>query len=81
MANLKARIEILNWREHGDDESFVAHAVYGEGQESDLQKRLMEEHEITDAVKFYVNDDITIEDGQVLTSGGRKFRLNITEVV
>jgi hypothetical protein len=91
---LTNRIQILNWRQHGDDESYCLFAAYGADdptfaseeieQEIDPdydwnQDTMPEEREDWEHV-YYVNDDITIKDGEVVLHNGRKFRITITEV-
>lgn len=88
------RIQILNWRQHGDDESGCQIGVFAAEDDGDVIEMAREQvdedaspEDWEDAEGrgdwehvIYVNDDITIQDGDVLDRNGRKFRVNITEV-
>jgi hypothetical protein len=100
----KARLQILNWREHSDDESYVRTGVYPPGSLQTVQGELHAEmladeqpggvfvNEYEDDgeggvhlvgykdISYYVNNNITFEDGQIIEHAGKKFRISITEV-
>jgi hypothetical protein len=87
------RLRLVNWRKHGGDESHVYFAVYGADDSTEPEDeireelgmdpdpdRTAEEHGAFDHV-LYINDDLTVEDGQVFSDHrGRKFRVTITEI-
>lgn len=95
MAN---RLQIVNTRNHGDDESYVDMAIYPHDVEGDLvmdkkreayreahdREEMPEGYDAEEVEDFdsliYVNDDFMIADGQIIESGGRKYRIDITEV-
>jgi hypothetical protein len=89
-AKTKNRIQIVNWRNHGDDESSCTIGVYSH---EDLTDELLDargklglktdpDWEENDDYEngYYVNDDITIENGQIMEHNGRKFRISIREL-
>jgi hypothetical protein len=94
MSTTKNRIQIVNWRSHGDDENYCYFAAYGRNDattaHAEIQKQVDEnydwEHnedpesqEDFDHV-IYVNDDYVISNGDVVEHNGRKFRVSISEV-
>ena len=88
------RIQIVNWRIDGDDESYNYFAVYPASETTTAMEEIQQEvdadyewdQDETPEDRgdlehtIYVNDDITIVDGEVLHHNGRKFRVTITEV-
>lgn len=84
----RGRVDILVWREHGDDDDSLAVDVFAAGDQKTITAIVAKEH----GVKFgdgtpdgrgkgYKSDDYRLADGMVLTShNGRKFRVSITEV-
>lgn len=94
MSTTKNRIEIVNWRRHGADESYCYLSAYAADDianaHDEIEKQVdadydwlqdtdAEEREDWDHV-LYFNDEILIEDGAVLEHNGRKFRVQIAEV-
>jgi hypothetical protein len=91
---MKNRIQVINWRTHGSNESYCITGVFAANDESDLITEVRHqvdedatEEEFDQAEErmdwdhvIYVNDDFTFEDGQILKHNGRSFRVNITEV-
>lgn len=90
----KNRLEIVNWRKHGENESYCYRGAYLAGEQLSAQQEIQsqvdadydwdqdvdaEEREDFEHV-VYVNDDIRILDGDVVEHNGRKFRVTITEV-
>jgi hypothetical protein len=80
------RIQIINWREHGDYESYCHSGVFAADDDSDVLDETLRLHNVAERGEgdtyetYYVNDDIEFYDGQILEHNGRKFRLSITEV-
>ena len=87
------RIQILNRRQRGADESYCTIMVFNAGDERDALEMVRQENNIPEDPEGsaerrreweavpYVNDDITFADGDVLeTADGRKLRLSLTEV-
>lgn len=84
------RIQILNWRRHGDDESYNSIRCYDDA--SDVVDEIKEylgwpkdpnfEPELGDTRKlFYVNNDTRIGDGDTFTaSSGLKYRVRFESV-
>ena len=82
------RIEILQWREVGDDEDGLLVAVYA----ADHTGTARDEAEAEEGGTFTWDDpddvkkallstnDFAILDGQTIQHGGRMFRIDITEV-
>lgn len=84
MAN---RIQILEWRECGDDEDSLDVRLIPDGEASIDGDSIREEYDIEPPDEneegngtIYINHDIEIQDGEVMTCGYRKFRVNITEI-
>lgn len=82
----KNRIQILNWRSYGDDESFCYFKVFSADDKRTCQTIVQKEYDVRfDGMEgsghAYTNDDIVIEDGDVWTAtDGCKYRINITGV-
>lgn len=84
------RIQIVNWRGAEDDESYCNIAVIPDT--DDLLDHIEEEIEETDkdlwerevkseGYHFFINDDISIYDGEEMESpDGKKFRIRIEEI-
>lgn len=78
-------IEILQWREIGDDDDSLAINMFAAGEEGDSHDLVAAEHEVVfddegehQAIGLCLE---TIEDGDTFTSqDGRKFRISITEI-
>lgn len=90
----KNRIHILNWRQHGDDETYCRIGVYGADDDGAVDTEIDVELGRTEEVLardpesaedwehvVYVNDDILFADGDVLEHKGRRFRVRIEEVL
>jgi hypothetical protein len=91
----KNRIQIINWRRHGDDENYVLMAVFAADQEGNAielaQDQVDPDYDWTQAEGaeeredyahvIYVNDDFEIVDGEVIRNNGRAFRITIEEVL
>jgi hypothetical protein len=82
----RGRVEVMNWRKHGDDESYCRVEVFGADDNTDtgtlIEKenavRVGAEDEGDYAATYYVNDHITIADGSIMTShDGRRFRIGV----
>ena len=80
------RIQIVQWREIGDDEDCLDIETFPDGDNRSLVTLKAEEHELVedgdcdvDPVMI-VNYDADIVDGDIMESYGRKFRISITEV-
>lgn len=83
------RLEILNWRKHGDDESRCRLEVFAVHDLSETTAMVEKEYSVQVGAEeagdydatYYVNDDITISDGDIMTShDGRRFRISIVQV-
>lgn len=87
------RIEVIQWREHGDDEDGLEVFVFGADQQiDDLLPLLREIHSIETPPAIgewdegvpgtiYSENHRVFADGQVIEgNNGRKFRINITEL-
>lgn len=89
------RIQILNWRQYGDDESYCYVGVVAADDSADCRAEIQaqvdedaNEEDFEGAEErgdwehvIYYNDDIDIWDGEVLEgTNGRKFLVTITEV-
>jgi len=84
---LPGRIQILNWRQFGDDESYARVEVFASSDRTNAQKLVADEHDVHFDGKedtshhAYANDDIDIADGDVMVShNGRRFRVSIEEI-
>lgn len=87
-SGVRNRIEILQWREVGDEEDGLTVAVYAADYEGDIRADV----EVEEGGTFTWDDadnvdkallstnDFTILDGQTIQHGGRTFRIDITEV-
>ena len=84
---MRGRVEILNWRKHGDDESYCRVEVFGADDATEVETLVEKENGVRVGAEdegdygatYYVNDDITIADGDTMTShDGRKFRIGVT---
>ncbi len=82
-------MEILNWRRHGDDESFCRIEVFAADDNTETESLIEKEYDVRRgaendadyAATYYVNDDIVIADGDIMIShDGRKLRVAITLV-
>ena len=86
----KNRLQIVNWREYGDDESSVEMAIYGRHDPGYLVEKIEAERQQQSGeqlfpidggeLSFYVNDNIVIEDGQILDNGDGKYRIRIEKI-
>lgn len=85
------RIQIVNWRQHNDYESYVrVEAFGGDEPELDLADIIMKEEGLRPCAEddeewdkiMYVNDDTEIADGEVFVNKatGRTFLVSIREV-
>lgn len=80
-----ARLQIVNHGTHSSSEAFVSAQVFGAGDKGDITEQLAAEHKGSQLIL----DDITIADGQIIefnpgrvtATPGKRFRINITEVV
>jgi hypothetical protein len=89
-AKNKNRLQIVNWREYGDDESFVKIAVFGRDDPGDLVEDIEARRQAQSGGKlpaidggelsFYVNDDIVIEDGRIWEALDGKYRIRIEKL-
>ncbi|MBO0695832.1 MAG: hypothetical protein J2P56_06985 [Verrucomicrobia bacterium] len=92
---MKNRIDIENWRKHGDNENYIYMGVFAADDnttsQEEIQKQVDEDYDWDqdddDAERrgdyahvIYYNDSFTIEDGDILEHNGRKFRVSIEEV-
>ena len=77
-------MEILNWRKHGDEESYCRVEVFAMNDITDTGSMVEKEYNVRSGAEdegdydatYYVNDDITIADGDVMTThDGRRFRI------
>lgn len=90
----KNRIEILNWRSHGDDENYCYLGVYRHHDRATATREVQqqvdpdfdwnqdedpESQEDYEHV-IYVNDHIVIPNGRIIEHNGRKFKVTIREV-
>jgi hypothetical protein len=82
----RGRVEILNWRKHGDDESYCRIEVFAADDLTETTSLVEKEYEVRAGAEdegdydatYYVNDDITISDGDIMTShDGRRFRIGV----
>jgi hypothetical protein len=76
------RIEIINWRCHGDEESYCWRGVYRKAAKRGLREEI-EEYQNTGyrpVAQVYINDTINFWDGQVITHNGRKWLVRVEEV-
>lgn len=80
-----ARLQIVNHGTHSSSEAFVSAQVFGAGDKGDITEQLAAEHKGSQLIL----DDITIADGQIIefnpgrvtATPGKRFRINITELV
>ncbi len=93
MAN---RIEVRQWREWGDDDDTLSDYVMADGDDQSVLDLISEDHDVlfgADAEEMhndgnlpegksfgYLIGQLTISDGDVLHTTGKKFRVSITEV-
>jgi len=79
---IPGRIEIINWRCHGDEESYCWLGVYRKAAKRGLQEEIEEyqkrEHKL--GAEIYINDTIKYGDGQVITHNGRKWLVRVEEI-
>jgi hypothetical protein len=85
-AALRGRVQILNWRKHGDDESYCRIEVFAVDDGAEIQDRVEEEYNVRRgaeeegdyAATYYVNDDLNFADGDILIArDGRRFRIGV----
>ena len=85
-AESRCRVEILNWRKHGDDESYCRVEVFGASDATQTESLVEKEYDVRSGAEdegdygatYYVNDDITIWDGDIMVShDGRRFRIGV----
>lgn len=89
------RLQIVNWREYGAEESFCEVAIYSNRNKrnliDDIEKHRQKVHkELTgkrlqpveegSELSFYVNDDLLFVDGMTSEYDGKKFRIRIEEI-
>jgi len=86
------RIQVVNWRGHGDDEAYAFTTVIAAGDPTDaselIRAQYCEDHdidlgELDEEVGHaaYVNDDISFYDGEEIDChGGKRFRIRIEEI-
>lgn len=81
MTNHKNRLQIVNWRGYGKDESRVEMAIYGKGDPGDLVDEINTGLPIAgEELSFYVNDNIVIEDGRIWNALDGKYRIRIEKL-
>jgi hypothetical protein len=81
MTNHKNRLQIVNWRGYGKDESRVEMAIYGKGDPGDLVDEINTGLPIAgEELSFYVNDNIVIEDGRIWDALDGKYRIRIEKL-
>ena len=83
-------IQILNWRRDGEDESYCRTEPFAAEETDTVQDYVEKDHGVSREAEdeedyahtYYVNDDLTFADGDVLVNSvtGRKFRLRLEEV-
>jgi hypothetical protein len=82
----RGRVEILNWRKHGDDESYCRVEVFSADDSTATTSLVEKENNVRNGAEdegdygamYYVNDDITIADGDIMISqDGRRFRIGV----
>jgi hypothetical protein len=82
----RGRIQILNWRRHGDNESYCQIEVFAADDTFDTQSLIEAEHKVRAgaedegdyAATYYVNDDITLHDGDIrVTHDCRRFLVRV----
>lgn len=86
----KNRIQVLQWREYGDDEDCLSILAFAGDDDRDLRDIEAEAHElvITDENDdcpdgqgmFMVTEGVTIVDGEIFENNGRRFRILIEEI-
>lgn len=85
----KGRLEIINWRRHGDDESYCSMAVFGNDDTCSLRALIEAEHGVRmDAEEqgdldaaYYVNDEFIMLDGAYIEAeDGKNFCISITRI-
>lgn len=84
------RLEIVQWREYGDDEDSLSVELQPAGSEVDVLDLIADDHDLIRPAEDDMDPDqegrtvhietVTIHDGDVIESRGRKFRVNITEL-
>lgn len=75
----KARIEIVAWRGDGMDESDLDMEVFAAYDQGDLIRNLQIRYRINENF-FYVDNTLTIHDGEILKQGDKEFRIRIEPV-
>lgn len=84
------RLEIVQWREYGDDEDSLSVELQPAGSDIEVLDLIAADAGLIRPADDDMNPDqegrtvhietVTIHDGDVIESRGRKFRVNITEV-
>jgi hypothetical protein len=82
----RGRVQILNWRKHGDEESYCRVEVFATDDITNTASMVEKEYNVRPGAEdegdydatYYVNDDITIADGDIMVShDGRRFRIGV----
>lgn len=77
----KNRLQIVNWRGYGKDESRVNIALFDAADPGDLINAINTGPPIHgEELSFYVNDNIVIEDGKIWDSPRGKYRIRIEKL-
>lgn len=83
---MKARLQIVQWRQHGDDEDSLTTRFFAKDERKGAVPEIRKDYQLNNRDGhmrcMYINADLVFADGNVFKEykTGRWFRINITEI-